>query len=750
MSQPPGYNPSESLLQGGTTSITPLMGGGGFIEGNPNESMLDGGNAANITPLKGGRRTRRKGSKRRKRSRKHKGGNASMQTYKNTVDKTIELQKQTFEAIQPSEESTEQSGFFDILGKVTDTIKIDPPKKELTAEEKQAEFAKSILQAQKNKLDEEPEESAPAPPPPPTFEERILQAQKDKKDSLDNNVLTGGGTKTTEKFKPSTQALKDLSPKLSHVAKQYTRFMTIDSPWFKIRKDSVPEYTAKFHRNTGKVKPSTNGVNTADRLTVFLPNNTKNIYVFQAVNGNAETFSKIIASITEEMWITNVLIFNSPFFNIASKDNKNLMVHYIELKLKYPEKLYILTEHTGNNINVGYSISPENEPLLNMYEPTYIVYPHPVQIDQGDKMNGILFSAAAEDEVIIPKSKDNKYYSIGEYLANKNRGKWLVFPPGNSKDMQIETFFYTYKSTDFKEEITHFTIFDEKTDGLILDYTKFQAANDAIVIGISYKKIGANGTFYYFRKPLKGEAGDPVINDWMKGKFTPSEAKYLNDLHLRPDIVLNVFGVNWKEELANFLSKLVLSNCFEDLNMLTMAECSRGDKNSALNFVNKIFEYFLLHNDLISSMEDRDSEFSLQAAENVARKALEKQRMAEQRFVEAEETFKEQITKWVGVAEEFTHVTDKKLLDKNPYTDKVVEPANTYTWSPMVVMQNGRWKLTIMLVDRRKQSKDQYTFANIYLGSEIDIGDTDSAFLKMCKDLEGKYPAWRFIMKNNA
>jgi len=68
----------------------------------------------------------------------------------------------------------------------------------------------------------------------------------------------------------------------------------------------------------------------------------------------------------------------------------------------------------------------------------------------------------------------------------------------------------------------------------------------------------------------------------------------------------------------------------------------------------------------------------------------------------------------------------------------------------MVVMQNGRWKLTIMLVDRRKQSKDQYTFANIYLGSEIDIGDTDSAFLKMCKDLEGKYPAWRFIMKNNA
>jgi len=49
---PPGYNPSESLLQGGNASIHGVMGGGGM--GDPNETLLSGGDSANITPLQGG------------------------------------------------------------------------------------------------------------------------------------------------------------------------------------------------------------------------------------------------------------------------------------------------------------------------------------------------------------------------------------------------------------------------------------------------------------------------------------------------------------------------------------------------------------------------------------------------------------------------------------------------------------------------------------------------------------------------
>lgn len=57
---PPGYNPGESLLQGGNASIQPMMGGG---HGDPEQSLLSGGNSANIIPMKGGRRMNSKGRK---------------------------------------------------------------------------------------------------------------------------------------------------------------------------------------------------------------------------------------------------------------------------------------------------------------------------------------------------------------------------------------------------------------------------------------------------------------------------------------------------------------------------------------------------------------------------------------------------------------------------------------------------------------------------------------------------------------
>jgi hypothetical protein len=57
--QPPGYNPGESLLQGGNTSIVPMQGGGS----DPEQSLLQGGNSANIIPLKGGRRSMKKRAK---------------------------------------------------------------------------------------------------------------------------------------------------------------------------------------------------------------------------------------------------------------------------------------------------------------------------------------------------------------------------------------------------------------------------------------------------------------------------------------------------------------------------------------------------------------------------------------------------------------------------------------------------------------------------------------------------------------
>lgn len=51
---PPGYSSTDSLLQGGTSPITPLMGGGNTIMTDMHNSLLQGGESAEITPLKGG------------------------------------------------------------------------------------------------------------------------------------------------------------------------------------------------------------------------------------------------------------------------------------------------------------------------------------------------------------------------------------------------------------------------------------------------------------------------------------------------------------------------------------------------------------------------------------------------------------------------------------------------------------------------------------------------------------------------
>lgn len=53
---PPGYNPNESMLQGGDAPIQPVMGGGGMPPAGyqPSESMLQGGESVSIQPVMGG------------------------------------------------------------------------------------------------------------------------------------------------------------------------------------------------------------------------------------------------------------------------------------------------------------------------------------------------------------------------------------------------------------------------------------------------------------------------------------------------------------------------------------------------------------------------------------------------------------------------------------------------------------------------------------------------------------------------
>lgn len=776
--QPPGYNPGESLLQGGTANITPLMGGGGaYIQGNPNESLLDGGNSANITPLQGGRRTRRKKSLRRRsrhrsrrKSRKHRGGNQpSMQTYKDTVDKTNELKKQTMESIDSNE-----SSFFNVLGNMTDTIKTDVPNvKPPTDNEKREELALSILKAQGNAVHKEierQEEEAQKKmeesriSKPVTIGQSTMKAYEDTMKSFDNTVLTGGGhIDNVNELDPIATPLPNLIASLGNLRKEYKTYMN-RMPWYRTRKDSQKEYSAKLLRNQQVCRVEagiTGGVQTADRLAIFLPNTVDNIYVFKPVNGDPVVFNNIIQFIKQNLKDDNIFLFSPPFFNAKAADNTNLLANFLQLKL-YPEtnreKIYILTEHTGINIGIGCQFTEENEPLIHMYEPTYAIYPHKLSIDnESNNKMGIVFSAGAVNEPMCPKSRNSNCYSIGEYLTMENRANWLVFPPNNTEDISVINKFYTYhflKKDEFDQNTVYYKKFTLKSDHqletaeMILNYNKFQASDNAAENDILPTKVVADGSIFYLRTPK-----DTIVNlqtqpyaDWLNEIFTQSEADYLNALNLRPDILEAIFGKNsWKKELADFLHYLTITKCFDDVRALTSAQCNRNS-----DFVEKVYEYFLLHDERIRSMEDDDNADSLQAAKDLAERALRKERQTAKTLEEIRAKFKAQLDAVWAQASSWgiDPSRDPRDYDKNPYRDRVVKKAITNTWTDEPVISEkdlGKWKLTIIVINKKDRSDSSLSY--IYIDKQGD--DKNGAVIRFnarCKELNDQYPSWLFIM----
>jgi hypothetical protein len=80
-----------------------------------------------------------------------------------------------------------------------------------------------------------------------------------------------------------------------------------------------------------------------------------------------------------------------------------------------------------------------------------------------------------------------------------------------------------------------------------------------------------NGVEYRIRIPLN----KVVVENWKEGIFTENEAKFLNALQMNPRLLSDVFGTKfWKPRLAEFLERIVMSNCFRDPTLLTDTECS--------------------------------------------------------------------------------------------------------------------------------------------------------------------------------
>ena len=845
--QPPGYNPSDSLLQGGTATITPLMGGGGFIEGTPDQSLLQGGNSANIVPLKGGRRLQNKRSSRKQ---KQRGGADNSPTYTAMAQvvpelpKEVELdilEKKILEAramvmasapvrpveTGPVEPPPEPTLSFSVEKAREDAIASGPlytSPDTLTAVKEEpspvipalsenevtnlAQDINTIVQPElsaenlKSKILEAREEaiaSAPVavvetgpvePPPEPTLAFSVKKARDDAITSmrvqkakeniaafstqktpvyatvaeivsgLPSSMSGGGDVQEITVEKDNLEQIKD-DTKLSFIEQfqfeediktykksmlpKWKRFNILNQTDTDISKIYTPNYCREFNASLNDTKSI--GAYNFDRLVYILPQSTTRILLLPPVNGDTTNFLKCLNFINKKNNSENpnptlVVIFAPPFFGDNLDDNKQIYAHFLKLKLKYEEKgpkIFLLTQDTLKNVSTGCKLK-EDEYVLNMLEPSYIVLPYK-RIIENQEVGGIIFSGASANEESIPASRSDRIACISSFLPYSSRNNWFAFPPRIDFDDAKLTRMMPYKVYRF--------IGDNKTDELN-DNTRLyfrlktsdENEEEADILGIfpstnptqlvleniDYELIQLGGQTYSIRKPNFNNSSR-VTDDWADGKFTEDEARMLNDLNFRPEYLKYIFGDEWGTDLAGFLLDLVTYKCYSDTRLLTNAKCDKAN-----DFINKVFEFFLENDDTINRGEAYGKD-DIDAALSFAQRSDNSRVQSNSELRDVLETIEEE----AGIDEQ-----DIKKLSKNPFEDKKLTlvtthgPLSPHTFYNIEKEQYGREIYAVQL------SNDKYFSSVVYVKAKGEE-EAYTLILEELQKLQKEYPSWKFI-----
>ena len=401
---PPGYNPSDSLLQGGSASITPLMGGGGYIEGTPDVSLLQGGNAT-ITPLMGG-------------GVQHgnpqvsllQGGDANIIPLKggsSSIDDIMtELESVKLKAMAsapvyktiatvvpniPKNDPDDNPDNMDILEKIEHAkdmaVSSGPIYKESPTESLDI-----IAMAKK--------EASASSPTYATFAEVVPQ--------IPTPMIGGGAAKQFNVNPIELQSSSDTLPDISEdeilaLVEEY--YKNIMGKWdrFDIQKATQVESTLlnrdRCVRPTKTTSNDVNGVQGYDRLAKTLSKSISRIIIFNSINGNIEKFNRCLEYLSTNRIKSNpnnVVIFAPPFLSLQTPETNTLIyAHFLRLKLTLRRtggaKIYLLTQNTTTNIDIGCLMFPKGvlpddiKEVIHMLEPTYITYGHPIQMEPAEK-----------------------------------------------------------------------------------------------------------------------------------------------------------------------------------------------------------------------------------------------------------------------------------------------------------------------------------------------------------------------------
>ena len=747
---PPGYNPGETLLHGGNATIAPLMGGGGgFVEGTPGQSLLQGGDSANIVPLKGGANL--KLFEEIEQARQEATATASAPVY-TTIEKVVD------------EIPTEQplTDPFNIIEKARKNAEESGPlyKPELETPNKEVNI---IQQAREEAKASGPTYSAVAQVVPQMPAPMIGGGETDP--IVVENVALSGITE-----------LADYTPQLSDLVRRHIEAALPEWKRHNIVNPTTVDLAKILTTRTNCIPPTGNiddqrGQVGVDRLTCVLPRSTTRIIMFQPVRGDEAIFRQCKNYLTQEIRgdPNTVIIFPPPFFGLNDGGILNIYARFLRLKLDLKEQngaaVYLLTQNTMFQKIVGCVISinefgkPEDTnndmPISNLLEPTYIVYPYPRTMPQATRpVGGILFSGAAADEVSAPESTiPNRLASIGKYVSLGGRNT-VAFPPNTRLDDKIlgkvqpyHVFrFYGEKAVEFQGVIDMKLKGEEGYDVSALDFvdeTKFLAfdPDHLMVDEVQYELITLDGNIFSIRKPGTGKGN--VTRDWLVGKFTKDEADMLNSLKLRPQILSDIFGRDeWPRELMLFLTNLVASKCYTDTALLTDARCDESSE-----FVQKVFNYFLENDERIRALEDKELQVIEAQTAILRRKTRETARENEEERVEGSERVRNLLASMQQHADlaGVDMTADLGKMQKNPFDDRRLTWVRQGSFIEQYVYQKvsetNRWCRQIVAIQKssRKWSKAEMCT------DAVSQTDANTKLYTEFRRLQEDYPGWWFL-----
>ena len=566
-----------------------------------------------------------------------------------------------------------------------------------------------------------------------------------------------------QKIPRSTNTLPNLTKNLAEMAEKYIGQMLPLWKRFNINTGKTDE-ASKIITQEKCILPAKGSYNDTkgqpgfDRLAIILPETVSAIIVYPPVKGDAFMFQSILDHIHDNQYHAQpdiVVLFAPPFYSTDNIEvNKNILANYLNFKMNEETKaiVYILTQHTDASKMIGCKLYSEqskpNKPLINMLEPSYVIYPFTRTV--ADKMVGsILLSASSANEVNLPASNIRQISSVSSYFAQRGRGT-LAYPPDiTTEDHQINKMlppylyrFYGPKAETFDGNVILIDLKGEDISAgmraMGLDSDMFVGTDeDRLTLdGIDTVAVKILDMPYSVRKP-----SPEVRKDWLEFKFTMDEAEVLNSLQIKPSVLNSyVFEGDGPGMLVKFLSNMVNSKCYTEKDLLTKEECSISE-----NFIDKVYSYLLEHDPRIDEgIEAKKSEQLRMEAEI---KRNEDAEMKEKISKEEAEMAKEDLKKFKALFGLDDSVTDESLA-KDPYEDGILVPEDEVDELQFNTVLRDIKKGYYMFIVTAG-IVDMFTDVGLTVGRlYVDVKNEQEATPAIdagIKRLSQAYPGWKFF-----